>query len=494
MPDDVLFSLDKAKDLKAINIIENLQGKDGDVDFQSGKVKVNGKFYDIQFVKDNDKVYVDVKRDFKGVFSYFRNRWGNKHTNCANELKSSIVKILKSKEYVLTKNNFDALLSLARNSKIRDIEIGNYGFTNNRNLVIKQSVVGAVKRTLQKEGIDKKLTFNKIDTYNDIIGVTTKTLNIDNYFNIMSQLKNKKLTIDEKYHKKSKIPENKVRAWMAFIQKPENASKIDIVGKLHSYMNQDKNINDNEKQTGWKADFKKNPDQALKNFIIKNSSIKMSELTPEFLDEATKNFKELININNFQGEEKDNALKNFFREDRWLTNDDKKLIDSKLIDKMSEDDCSLDQALDDLYNGDKRNHNKMYMFLNNVLMYATFRQTSKLGLEFFHDNKIPVLFQHANRKHIDLDEKNAMNNILSENFWKDGSTDKSVKGSEITHSEIRHAKRLEETYGDGAGIFYVAGAKYNDVQDENKPQIDGNQHSIGTKKDAFVEIEKSKYK
>ena len=119
MPNDPLFSLNSAKDIQAINIIENLQGKGDSTPFQSGKIQVNGKFYNIQFVNNNGKTYVDVKREFKGVFSYFRNRWGNQHTRCANELKGSIKNILQSKEYVLVKNNYNALLEIGRKTNLK---------------------------------------------------------------------------------------------------------------------------------------------------------------------------------------------------------------------------------------------------------------------------------------------------------------------------------------------------------------------------------------
>ncbi|MCR5813106.1 MAG: hypothetical protein K6G15_01250 [Desulfovibrio sp.] len=495
MVEDIMFSLNKANDLKATDIVEHLRADEKSNDFQSGKIQVNGKYYDIQFVKNDQKIYVDVKRDFKGIFSYFRNRWGNKHTNCANDLKSSIKNILASKEYVLVKNNFDALLAIGRKANMNNIEIGNYGFSDNRNLIIKQSVVDAVNRTLQKEGLTKKLLFNKIDTYNNVIGITTRTLNITNYNNLMSNLTSKNLNAKDKYCKHFNIDKQKANAWINFIQRPENISKINIVKKLYNYMNQDDDITTNDKQTGWKADFKKNPDQALRNFIIKNSSLKMKELTPDFLNQATAIFKEFITISNLpEGNEKQEALTNFFKEERWLSKKDQTSINNVLLRRMNEDDCDIDQALKECYNGDRRNHNKMYHFINNILMYATFRQTSKLGLDFFREQNISVLFQHADRQHTDLNEKNAMEKILSENFWKEGRTDKSESGSEITYSEIRHAKQLQDKYGEESGIFYVTGVKENPMaEDVDTSKNLGAPRPVGTPKDAFVEITPSKY-
>jgi hypothetical protein len=52
--------------------------------------------------------------------------------------------------------------------------------------------------------------------------------------------------------------------------------------------------------------------------------------------------------------------------------------------------------------------------------------------------------------------------ILQENHWKDGKLDPTYGGSEITHSEVRHAHKLINEYGDGtdgADLWFVKGAQ-----------------------------------
>ena len=494
MPDDVLFSLNKAKDLNAINIVEHLSGQENDTPFQSGKVQVNGKFYDIQFVNHNGKTYLDVKRDFRGFFSFFRNRWGNKHTNCANELKGTIQNILASKKYVLVKNNYNALLDIGRKSNMESLEIGNYGFSDNRNVLVAQDVISAVNRKLQSEGKNTHLEFNKIDSYNTAIGITTGSLNMTTYNKVISNLSASQLSVKEDDCKKLHLDQTKAKAWIKFIQQPENAAKINIVKKLHSYMHQDPNEPLDGKQTGWKADFKKNPDQALRNFVIKNSPLPLNTLDAEFLDRAVNTLREFIELSNMEhGDEKIKAAKDFFDKNRWLTEADNKEIDKKLNAFMTENDCNLNTALHALYNGDRRNHNKLYLFVNNLLMYSTFRQTSKLGIDFFRQNHIPILFQHADRKHMDLSRNNKMDAILTENFWKDGNENVDSKGSEITNSEIRHAKQLDDKFGQESGIFYVAGAKDNPAYQATYVEDNAAPAHIGNNKDAFIEIKPSKY-
>ena len=48
--------------------------------------------------------------------------------------------------------------------------------------------------------------------------------------------------------------------------------------------------------------------------------------------------------------------------------------------------------------------------------------------------------------------------ILTERHWKDGQLDPTYGGSEITHSEVRHADKLVQRYGNDANLWYVQGA------------------------------------
>lgn len=50
--------------------------------------------------------------------------------------------------------------------------------------------------------------------------------------------------------------------------------------------------------------------------------------------------------------------------------------------------------------------------------------------------------------------------ITNENHWKDGEGhfDEKYGGSEITHSEVRHADKLIEEFGEDANIWKVQGS------------------------------------
>ncbi|WP_406019163.1 hypothetical protein [Succinivibrio sp.] len=91
-------------------------------------------------------------------------------------------------------------------------------------------------------------------------------------------------------------------------------------------------------------------------------------------------------------------------------------------------------------------YTERFQRLNSIFSIATFRETSKLGLEFFKEQNIPVMFQFADYYGNNL-QGEKFNNILSET--KSLDEDKK-QGSAITHSELRHAKRLKERFTDFA--------------------------------------------
>ena len=93
-------------------------------------------------------------------------------------------------------------------------------------------------------------------------------------------------------------------------------------------------------------------------------------------------------------------------------------------------------------------------------MYATFLQTSKIGLDYFKNQGTLILFHTSHR---DLSDFGDTGWILNENHWKSEQFDPTYGGSEITHSKVRHANKLIERYGgegiDGADLWFVKGAQ-----------------------------------
>ena len=84
----------------------------------------------------------------------------------------------------------------------------------------------------------------------------------------------------------------------------------------------------------------------------------------------------------------------------------------------------------------------MRNIFDNVLVYATFRQTSKLGLSFFKEEKVPVMFQYADYNGSSL-RNNFQKKVDAEDQWKGDNLDIKAGGSAITYSEMRHIERMQ---------------------------------------------------
>ena len=85
------------------------------------------------------------------------------------------------------------------------------------------------------------------------------------------------------------------------------------------------------------------------------------------------------------------------------------------------------------------------VFFKKALTTAFFRQTSKLGLEFFRSKKIPVVFQWSDFNGKSLDNAEGKKEI-NDKWWLNGYKKSSAgKYGSITYSEMRHVERMNQT-------------------------------------------------
>ena len=79
-----------------------------------------------------------------------------------------------------------------------------------------------------------------------------------------------------------------------------------------------------------------------------------------------------------------------------------------------------------------------------------------IEVDFFKSENKPVLFHMSN---CDLTDFDGTDWITTENHWKDGEghLDEKYGGSEITHSEVRHADKIINEFGQDANIWQVQG-------------------------------------
>ena len=208
---------------------------------------------------------------------------------------------------------------------------------------------------------------------------------------------------------------------------------------MHQNENLDATID--SKSTGWAADFRHNPDQALKNFVIKNLPYQDRNISDADINFITSKFKEYIELYNISDDKvRQEKMEQFLDPEKWRTQAEQDKIKAEYNELIQQGESPEDVA-DYLKQTFPITSCSKFQTLNNVLIFSTFRQTSKLGLNFFHEQKVPVMFQFSDYTGKTLTKN--VNSVLKENFWKEGHKDPLTGGSAITNSELRHANRLQ---------------------------------------------------
>ena len=478
--------------LSAINLVANLHNVGETKLKNEGSIRVGSKTYKVTYVTDKDGVEkLQMKRHYTGFLIGPLLNACKKSTltkqSTALRLNATIAELMKSPNYQIARNTYDKLMEIATTHKGDEngvIEVANYGHTEPRNRITALGVVEVVNRKLKDMKSGKSIHLNKIDTYNSELGITNKTLMPDQYGALMKKIASGKLTVDKELLDNDfyTVEREDLEQWRKFISNPEIVDKIDIPKKLFTYLNQPEGASDDDAGlVGWKKDFKTNPDQALRNFVIKNmpaSAMKIGLANEDSINFQCNKIKEYIAIYNMEdGAEKDAKMEEFLNYENWphtKADDNKinKMVNSAIDAYAKEKNMSLRETQRNF--GKKiradfiKNHPKelreciaSYVVFSDIIMYATFRQTSKLGLDFFKSQNKPILFHMSHR---DLTDFGDINWIKGENHWKTGQLDPTYGGSEITHSEVRHANKLVERYGEGAegaDLWFVKGVQVN---------------------------------
>ena len=90
--------------------------------------------------------------------------------------------------------------------------------------------------------------------------------------------------------------------------------------------------------------------------------------------------------------------------DSWITQEELEKRAREYVDE----EVTLEEAVSYIKSSYLYDVNQLPRFIefNNIISNATFRQTSKLGLDFFHEMKHPVMLQYADHHGTDLKSKN----------------------------------------------------------------------------------------
>ena len=483
--------INEVEALSAINLVAKLHDAGETKLRNEGSIRVGSKTYKVTYVKGDDGVEkLQMKRHYTGFLIgpllNLCKRSSLTTQSTALRLNDKIAELMKSTDYQIARNTYDKLMEIANTHKGDAngvIEVGNYGHSEPRKKIMSMGVVEAVNQKLEASKSGKSIRLNMIDTYNTFLGIDVGTLMPNKYAATMKKIAGGSLKINEKaiiqYEDMYTVESKDLEKWRAYISKPEIAAKIDIPKKLHAYIHQDGAPGNDGNLVGWKKDFKLNPDQALRHFVIKNmpkSFMSAGKLNDEVINKMCDKLRSYVEIYNMEdGPAKQAQLDDFFNFANWdQTEKDKTRIEGAIKELIADkaDKANIDEKTaakrfgaeirNAFYKGKPcKAMEKLdsYVLFSDILMYATFRQTSKIGLDFFKNQNKPILFHTSDR---DLTDFGDMQWIKDEGAWKNGQLDPTYGGSEITHSEIRHANKLIDQYGDGtdgANLWFVKGAE-----------------------------------
>ncbi len=333
-----------------------------------------------------------------GFAEKFRGLFATNHTNTAKAIESRL------------------------GDMARSCVLASYGFSQNRAPASKAADVF----NKQHAG-GSQVALHTIDAYNGCVGIRWEGTGFRELVNLDDDINNGNLQvsipsdtdengkrvdlagIDSQMHS---IGAERAGKWRDFVH--QNAAKIDILGKLHGYITSNDPV---AKKTGWAAEFARNKDRALKQFVDKNIPVKCVTTAGD-VDRLAALLKEFV-LSVSAAPDKNAAMEDFYN--KHFRPGDTGYCQTDIDRNVHNSDTD---NIEDLFNG--------------VLLMATFRQTSKLGIDFFRKEKVPVMFQWSNHEKVSgMQERH-------NHWWKKNPArfGDNVRGNAITLSETRHMDRL----------------------------------------------------
>ncbi len=440
---DVSLKLGHVNDVSTGRVLAGFEDESGKM--QAGRIKVDGKYYEVTFLEGGTS---EVRRNYQGFFGSFRNKYCHKDTKRALALQERINNVLKqadTKEFKIISGTHQKLLGLLRSNDAAAIEVGNYGFESNRQIVAKSWLVETMNERLAKSG--RMIKFNKIDDYNNLVGINAASIDPREFHEMANSIATGTLRarIPDGYD--DNFSKQDLDDWKAFLKKPENVAKIDIPGKLHRYMHLPEG-HKTEKQTGWEASFARDKNAAMRSFILKNLSYGAKDVSSATVDLLAKKMAEYVEIYAVADkDERDRQMGEFFKKTNWLMPEEQ----VKFNDFSAKNGKAAAESTIERKTLDER---KLFNLFRNVLSIAFFRETSKIGLDFFRSKGTPVMFQfsdYSGRSYVGRQQE-----LFAPEAWRDGEESQWFRekgGSAITSSEMRHALR----FGENPTIHFVGG-------------------------------------
>ena len=442
---DISLSLSHAADASIGRVLGGFETENGKM--QDGRIQLNGKIYEVKFLEGGT---AEVRRNYQGFFASFRNKYCHKDTKHALALEAKVNEVLKqsgTKEFKMISGTHQKLLELLKSSDNAAIEVGNYGFESNRKIIDDSGLVQAMNDKLKASG--RAIKFNQIDTYNALIGINPETIDVRNLPEMITSIADGTLETRIPAKDKANFDKQGVDDWKAFLKKPENVAKIDILGKLHRYMHLQEG-HKATKETGWEASFARDKNAAMRSFVLKNIPYDAKDTSSETIDLLAERLKTYVEICAIQDkDERDKKLGEFFAKSNWLTAEEQEKFD-KMASQRGRG------AAEEVLERRTLDERKLFNLFRNVVSYAFFRETSKIGLDFFRSKGTPVMFQFSD--YAGNSYRRRTNELFQPEAWREGENSAGFRekgGSAITSSEMRHAIRMGEA-GDTT-VHFVGG-------------------------------------
>ena len=301
-------------------------------------------------------------------------------------------------------------------------EVAMYGFKHVRSAVMKPAYI-------------HNITATSIDNYNQGLGIMWTAISIDTVDTVVDGLrKNETPGPRPGYQPTGGVSLERLPRWGRFLH--ENADKLDIFGRINGYIEAAGNKSRYRNATGWKGEAaRRGIEKMMESLVRKNigtnqvlaglhfTSDKDIKAVAKTLVEVAKN-----KARNLDVDWRD-ILKRKLREVGYS----KKEIESTF-----------------LFDG-------IQTLCEDVVRVMFFRQTSKLGLDFFKKEGVPVMFQWSTHKGISMENAG---NTLKNKWWQDNSDSiRNHIGAAITFSEMRHAEKMMADADDPVNIVKVYGVK-----------------------------------
>ena len=432
---NVNMNISAVNDITSGRLAVNFENKSGKL--RSGAISMGGETFSVSFSGKSATVKKQFEGFFGGLKSFFFGR--TTQARAIEQKMNDIIQAHGGRDFQIVSNSRAYLGHLMEKAPGEGrLEVADYGLQRNRNAVRDAKLVEALN---EKFGATtgRQLFFNQIDTYNALFSIEPLSFSPINFAGTLEKIKNGTLAQNSDVST-ADFDMDKANAWKAFLARPENVAKIDIPGKLHRLLNLPPG-HVTSKETGWEATFANaaNKDEALAQFVLKNLPFSAKDISPaEFQDlcSRVKRFAELSALP--EGADKKRQLEDFFKRENWLGP-----YEEQRFEDLKEDyeGFSKEEVDEDFKSRTPTENCMRYITFSNVFTNAMFRQTSKMGLEFFKEQGIPVLFQYADHTGKTMQGRFSAE-VKHEAAKHDLDDIRQSGGSPITYSEMRRAAKI----------------------------------------------------